>query len=306
MRLLIAVFSMVFLSFGFVDESYAKRLGKGGVGKSHSTIPYQSPKKQDQNASLAEQSSVNKGSKRTKMLGGVLGGLLAGGLIASMLGGDFEGFQWMDFLLIAMFVFTAFRLFRAFKQKPSLQYAGSEFGMTAPKQAYAGAAGSFRESVTSADKSPHNGRFSSTQSNLNIGPQASASPVQAPMNFTFPAGFNQTLFLNDALGHYRRLQQGWNEGNMELIAEFCAPELFESLSKAHAQLNRLPSTEVRSLEAEIAMARIEYQVAKLTVHFYGTCYDIGNEIQEAINDFWHLERDLSSPQAPWVVVGIEA
>ena len=64
-------------------------------------------------------------------MGGLLGGLLAGGLFAYLLGsGAFEGLQGMDFLLIALlalggvFLFRALRRNKAAAAQPQTAYAG--------------------------------------------------------------------------------------------------------------------------------------------------------------------------------------
>jgi predicted lipid-binding transport protein (Tim44 family) len=113
----------------------AKRFGGGGnVGKQYNTMPRQAQPPQQTQRATPNQAAAQRppqASGASRWLG-PLAGLAAGGLLASLFFGDaFEGFQVMDFLLIALLVFGAFMLFRMLRR-----------GQAGPRPAAAGAFGS--------------------------------------------------------------------------------------------------------------------------------------------------------------------
>ncbi len=53
--------------------------------------------------------------------------------------------------------------------------------------------------------------------------------------------------------------------------------------------------------------RAEYDATKaqLSLQFSGRYRDAVEGIEEDIEDIWHLERDLTQDNAPWLIVGIQ-
>ncbi|HBS42361.1 MAG TPA: preprotein translocase subunit Tim44 [Oceanospirillales bacterium] len=267
MKTLITCLSAMILMLGMVNEAQAKRFGSGGFGKSTPTTP--------QRAAPAKQTDKNQQQQaapaRTGLMGGMLGGLLAGGLFAYLLGsGAFEGIQLMDILLLVGLFFLISRLLRP-----------------APQQRQAAAVGVGQ------------GHFFQQEEAM-----AGSAAGAVPMNL--PDGFDADAFIAGALDHYRLVQQAWNEGNLELIREYVSPALFDALS---AQRNRLmvpPQTEILDLDCDIVRADETPSHREISLLFRGRCKDDLEKSEDGIFDIWHLERDMASNDAPWIVVGIEA
>ncbi|MEK9713838.1 MAG: Tim44-like domain-containing protein, partial [Thalassolituus sp.] len=121
-----------------------------------------------------------------------------------------------------------------------------------------------------------------------------------------PEGFDADAFIQGSLDHYRLVQTAWNEGNLDLIREYVSPALYEALA---AQRNRLmvpPQTEILDLDAEIVRADETATHREISLLFRGRCKDDLEKSEDGIFDVWHLERDMTTDNAPWVVVGIEA
>ncbi|WP_116474295.1 Tim44 domain-containing protein [Zobellella maritima] len=277
MRKFLALFTLIFAvsisTTSFTAE--AKKFGSSrSVGKSFKTAPSQ-PTKQTTNTASNGQTQQ---PKKSGLMGGLLGGLLAGGMLAWLLGsGAFEGFQIMDFLMIALAAFVIFRIIKALRQSKA----------PAPRAAY-------------------------------NGPQQFEAPAAAPqaasagtgfaasdVPFNLPAGFDMHAFLQGARDHYRTLQQAWNINDLEKVREYVSPELFAELSQERATLTGEQHTEVMFVDAELVRADHTSYQAQVSVKFSGRYRDSQEALEQDIHEIWHLERDLTQANAPWLVVGLE-
>ena len=273
-----------------MSEADAKRFGGGGFGKSFKTSPFASkkatPAKKDQQQNQA-------GQKKGGMMGGLMGGLLAGGLFAALLGsGAFEDIQVMDMIIIALLAFLAFKLFKGFiSSKQQAQPRMAADGNNAQRHSF---------------EMPNNQNFDQTHPVQEV-PQTQATGFsQDEIPFNLPEGFDQQAFIEGSLNHYRTVQESWNKGELEIIKEYVSPELFAALSQQRSKLMVPPQTEIVDLNAEIVRADQAGDSAEISILFRGVCKDDLEKSQDGIFDIWHLQRDLSTENADWVIVGIEA
>jgi len=278
MKIFLTMLAIIFTLVSTVPDVHAKKFGgKRSIGKTQQTTTQQ--KQTGQQTTTPTKSSNKKG-----IMGGILGGLLVGGLIASMMGGAFEGFQMMDFLLIAGIAFILFKIIRAMSQAK----AGAQ---AQPQAAYAANQAQFKQHQ---DQQPQA---------TGLGGGFASSESQVPFNL--PADFDLSSFLEGARSHYKTLQQAWNDNDIEKIQEYVSNELYNELSKQRAQLAQQPNTEVMFLDAELVRADNSDQLAEISVKFSGRYRDLGENLEEDIAEVWHLERQVSQTDAPWLIVGIE-
>lgn len=287
MKSIITVFTAFFLMFAIVSEADAKRFGGGGFGKSYKTSPFASkkaPAKKDQQQNQA-------GQRKGGMMGGLMGGLLAGGLFAALLGsGAFENIQIMDIIILGLLIFVALKLFKGFMGSKQTQARTSAPGN--PQ--------SHHFEMPQDANSPFSSKFQEI-------PQTQATGFnQDEIPFNLPAGFDQQSFIEGALSHYRTVQESWNNGELSVIEEYVSPELFSALSEQRNKLMIPPKTEILDLNAEIVRADQAGDSAEISILFRGICKDDLEKSQDGIFDIWHLQRDLSTDNADWVIVGIEA
>ena len=293
MKSIITVFTAFFLMFAMVSEADAKRFGGGGFGKSYKTSPFSSkksaPAKKDQQQQV--------GQKKGGMMGGLMGGLLAGGIFAALLGsGAFEDIQVMDIIIMAALAFLAFKLFKSF-------IGGSARSRQQPSMA--GLSGNQGDSQRQSFEMPRDAGTAHS-------PEQDTTPSQAnsfnqdEVPFNLPEGFDQQGFIDGALSHYHTVQESWNKGELETIEEYVSPELFSALQQQRNKLMVPPQTEISDLSAEIVRADKAGDSAEISILFRGTCKDELEKSQDGIFDIWHLQRDLNSDNADWVIVGIEA
>jgi predicted lipid-binding transport protein (Tim44 family) len=290
MKSFLTILTAFFMMFAIVSEADAKRFGGGGFGKSFKTSPFASKKAAPAKNSQQKQAGQKKGG----MMGGLMGGLLAGGLFAALLGsGAFEDLQIMDIVIMAGLAFLAFKLFKGL------------MGGARP-----------RPQTSAAGLSGNQQQRQSFEMPRDAGAEASAAQVtpdtaatgfnQDEVPFNLPEGFDQQGFIEGALSHYRTVQESWNKGELETIEEYVSPELFAALSQQRTKLMVPPQTEIVDLNAEIVRADQAGTSAEISILFRGVCKDELEKSQDGIFDVWHLQRDLNTENADWVIVGIEA
>lgn len=209
---------------------------------------------------------------------GPLAGLAAGGLLASMFMGDgFEGFQIMDFLIVALIAFLVFRFIAARRrqQQPQMAMPGH-----APMQREAHA--------QPAQPSIFGG---------------SAAPAAAPV-INAPAWFNEQSFLSAARNHFQSLQQHWDANEMDKIAEFVTPQMFEFLKRERAELgDGFQSTYIDNLEVQLDGVDDRSDRTDATLTFRGVSKNSRFDQGEVFSESWHMVRAQGENQ-PWLVAGI--
>lgn len=101
------------------------------------------------------------------------------------------------------------------------------------------------------------------------------------------------------------MQGAWNHNQLDTIEEYVSPSLFEDLKAERAKLEGEQHTDVMYVDAEIVRAEYDANKAQLSLQFSGRYRDAAEGVEEDIEDIWHLERDLTVPNAPWLIVGIQ-
>lgn len=268
MRQLLVMLVAGLLSLGpALDHAEARRLGGGGnVGSFSRSVdrPAAAPNR------AAPSRPAQKGTAGSRMPG-MLGGLLAGGLLAALFfGGAFDELRLMDILLIAGLGFLLFRLLA--RRRPAM-------------------AGTQRPAGQAESPSP----FQAFQSDPAGSSSATAYGSQ-------PSWFDRERFLTDAKGHFMTLQRAWDNSDFAGIQEYVTPELYNQLREERAQQPANNRTEIVRLFAELGDVREVGQKAEATVIFHGLLDENGERTE--FNETWHLTRELRDG-APWFLQGIE-
>lgn len=210
---------------------------------------------------------------------GPLAGLAAGGLLASMLmGHGFDGLKMFDVLLMLGLAAGAFFLFRRMRQARSqqaMQYAGlpraGQMGM--PPQAFTGS--------------------------------GTLIPATASQN-TRPDWFEDEAFLRGAKGHFIRLQEAYDRGNLQDIREYTTPEVFAEIQlQLQERGNAANKTDVLQLNAEMLSVVTEDNLIIASVRFTGLLREEEGAPATAINEIWHIQKSATDQNASWFVAGIQ-
>lgn len=255
--------------------------GSKSIGKSHKTAPAQ-PTATNTPTTAPAGAPGKKG-----MMGGMLGGLLAGGLLAALfMGGGFENIQIMDILIMALVAFVLFKIVRTVMASK----AGAQ-----QRPAYAGA----------SQPSPNMQREAAEQTGTANSGSNSFGQAASDVPFDLPAGFDLPGFLEGARSHYKTLQLAWNENDLSKIQEYVSIDLYNELNNQRRELTGDQHTEVMFLDAELVRATHNANLAEVSVKFSGRYRDTVEGVEEEIKEVWHLERNVTQANSPWLIVGIE-
>jgi predicted lipid-binding transport protein (Tim44 family) len=211
----------------------------------------------------------------------MLGGMLMGGLIGSLLFGGghaYGGPGLFDMLLIGGGLFLLYRFIRARRMATA---------STAP-------AGSM-----SFDRSPAQGWG---QLGFSPSPEPEA-PLAAPP--TLPADFDAEEFLKGAKTIYTRLQASWDKRNFEDIRQFVSPEVLTEI-KLQAQEDPQPGkTELLLINPSILKVREAEGQTIVSVHYNVMMRENGTEMTKQVRELWHFSRETRKPMGFWVLEGIQ-
>ncbi len=275
------------LLLGFMlmpQEAEAKRLGGGSsFGKSYTTPKRVAPAPAKEQA--ADPTSPTKTAGARSGLGGMMGGLLAGGLLAALfMGGAFEGIQLMDILLLAGVGFILFKLFsskRAQAQRQQPAYAMPDGAMA-------------RQAPQPEPAAPV----------MPASAGASTGSDFAPAELNLPQWFNERAFVEGARSHFMNLQTAWDSQNWDEIRDYMSDEMFAALQQERAKLPEQQHTEVDSVMAELVNFIDNGDHVVASIHFYGWIAESGQPTSE-FSEIWHLNRDMTTDGSDWKIVGIE-
>ena len=270
MRNFLLAFLVVFVSTSFVvPEVQAKRFGGGGsIGKSFFSKKSAAPAAKPGAANAAKSGTAKKAG-----MAGLMGGLLAGGILGALFfGGAFEGIQIMDILLLVAGAFIIFKIIGMMKKS---------------SQTYATPQGQVR-------MNPQEETF-----NSNGGTGASDEAVNVP------AWFNAEQFVKGAKSHFSNLQQAWDDKNWDEIATYTTDDVLAALKSERAALSDDLNTQVVSVNAQLVGFKEEQGFVVAGINFCGKIKEDSALVAKDFDETWHLTRDMSVENADWVIAGIE-
>lgn len=265
MRYFLCCFMLGLMAFGLVvNEASAKRFGGGrsfGVQRSQSSL-FSSNK--SQNTSFMGQ-KTNK-----SRWGGMLGGLLIGGLLASLFMGHglFNGL--MTWLILGSVLFFVISFIKR-KMHPGWQSSQSH-------------------------------PWSQNTSNNFAQPQASN-------NYTFinasqqPADFVSESFLRNAKVTFIRLQTAYDQKNYDDIKTFTTPEVYAEIKmQLDEREEHVNKTEVIQLNAQLLDISKQTLSTIASVRFTGTIKE-NDDAAIPLDEIWHFYQFTNTKD--WVVGGIQ-
>lgn len=261
LRKFLSLLFIITLSLSFtMNEVYAKRFGGGrsfGVQRSQSNL---FSKKSYNNAAMKRPNSSKWGS--------LLGGMLIGGLLASLFMGNGFANGIMTWLILGAVIFFIVQFFKK-RMQPAWQ--------SAPSQAYrANPISQFTQNFT-------NGGSSNEQSN-------------------YPVNFDSEQFLRNAKVTYIRLQTAYDQKNLQDLTSFTVPEVFAEIKMQLDERGDEPNTtEVIALNAELLDVSKQSLSTIASVRFTGSINENG-EIS-SLNEIWHFRQFDGSNE--WLVGGIQ-
>jgi predicted lipid-binding transport protein (Tim44 family) len=282
----------------FPEPADAKRFGGGrSFGKQYTTPRQAQPPRQAsqqsarQNPTGAPTRQGAPGRSGASRWLGPLAGLAAGGLLASLFFGDaFQGFQIMDFLLIALLVVGGIMLFKMLRRHravgagpaPAIPYGRGPAGASMPPMGgHAPAGGS-------------------------VGDAGHSAVGMTPVNEDVPYWFDGAAFVEGAKTHFIRLQAAWDRSDFRDIRDYTSPELFAELKRERESMGDAPNdTEVVTLNAELLGVRREEDRLVASIRFTGLIREETTGSANHLDEIWHVAHPWESASGNWVIIGIQ-
>lgn len=257
-------------------DASAKRLGGGksfGSAPTHQTRQADAPSASQPAAASGAAATAGRAapaaSGASRWLG-PLAGIAAGGLLAAMFMGDgFEGIQFLDILLLGLIAFVIFKLFAARRQAQGQPAMAGGMQRQMPQQPiFGGAAATSRPAINA------------------------------------PAWFDEQRFLAAGREHFQALQQHWDSGDMDKLAEFFSPSMLDFLKQERASLgDGYQSTYIDELDVQLDGIDELADKTVATLTFRGVAKTSRFDQGEAFSESWRMERANGDDQ-PWLVAGI--
>lgn len=120
-----------------------------------------------------------------------------------------------------------------------------------------------------------------------------------------PADFPLESFLRNGKTTFIRLQEANDRMDMHDIREYTTPEMFAEISLQLHERGDVPQrTDVLSLHAELLEIHHEGDSMIASVRFTGQLR-INKSAHEAVDEVWHVQKNLRHQDASWLVAGIQ-
>lgn len=267
MRNWILMLSLFVLGAAAVGDADAARLGGGrSVGAQRSvTAPPAKPAQQQAAPAKQQPQPAQQGSK-WGMLGGILGGLALGGLLAWA----FSGTGLATILLIALLAVVAVMALR---------------GLRRPAEEHVQLAGVGRERAAVPAR------------------PASIGALNAPS--ALPAGFDAAGFLRAAKTNFVKLQLANDAGKLDEIREFTTDDMFDELRQDMlARASQAQQTDVMSLNADLLEIATEQENHWASVRFSGLVREMPGAEPVGFEEVWNLVKPAHGSSG-WLLAGIQ-
>jgi len=214
----------------------------------------------------------------------MLGGLLMGGLIGSLLFGGMHswgGPGLLDILIIGGLLFFLFRFLKA--RRMATQEAGQA---------------SFSTGLDSRETWGSTGPgYGSVQ----------GMPVPAASEeVSIPQGFDQEDFMKGAKAVYTRLQNAWDKRDLEDIRYFTSKEVWEEINRQAQEDPHPGKTEILRVNARLLEVASSNSHTVASVLFDVMMRESKEEnIAKDVREIWHFSKDDKDPKSFWVLEGIQ-
>ncbi|MBF0623119.1 MAG: Tim44 domain-containing protein, partial [Magnetococcales bacterium] len=298
------------------EDAEARRFGGGKSFGSRGSKSFNTPKKAPQRTATSNNTQGAKPQKqggfgKGALLGG-LGGLVAGGLIGSMLfgggdddgeGGGFGGL--LDMLLIGLLGFFAYKFFKSRKRTANVQTAGAgmmqqvgldqqEGPMGAPAGGMAGGGG-YMAGIDDVSQ----GIMQIQQSN----PQ-----------------FDEGIFMQGAQMAFQEIQSCWSDWSVDRLRPLLTDRMWEMVQqqaqdlKNAGQRNIIEKIQFHNVQITEAWqeAGMDYLTVQFQLSMIDTITDINGNIQEGdpnvpeqIEEFWTFTHQTGSADPNWQLSAIQ-
>lgn len=272
MQRIFSIAAIICLTISMVMVSFDAEARRFGGGRSFGKAP----------SHFSRQVAPNKASAKPTQQGmpgrswmGPIGGLIAGGLLASLfMGGAFNGINFFDIIILVFLAFMVIRFLKSKAQQP--QQAGVRRHVQA---------------------------FQRQDEQVSVFGTQGQQPAEAPV-INAPAWFNEESFVNAAREHFMALQGHWDANEMDKIAEYVTSEMLAFLKQERASAgDGFQSTYIDDLNVVLEGVDDNPDKTVATLTFTGVAKTSRFDQGETFSESWRMEREQGDNQ-PWLVAGI--
>lgn len=275
-----------------VDQAEAARFGGGrsfGGNRSYRQ-PTQAPSRQQ--VAPAQNSAVNRGA--APAMGGMrgfLGPLLAGSMLGALFfGGGFHGFGMADVVVILLGVFLLNRFIRS--RRRAAELAAAEAG---------GAGGGYYDARQADPQSSGSGGSAWDRLRGDAGGQAGQAdqPAQGPR---LPEDFDAEEFLAGAKLMFTRMQESWDQRDLDDIAEFTTAPVLEEITRQAEEDPTPARTDILLVKARLLEVKREGAAETASVYFEVLLRERREQESFEMREVWHFLRQNGQS---WKLDGIQ-
>lgn len=139
----------------------------------------------------------------------------------------------------------------------------------------------------------------------NAADAAFAAPATGPMPGRIPDGFPKDEFERAVEASFIRLQAANDRGDLDDIREYTTPEIFAEVSlQLQERGNVQQHTDVLRVGATLLDVLTEGSFLIASVMLQGSLRE-NNGPETDFREIWHIRQDQRSPDAPWLLAGIQ-
>ena len=288
-----------------VNQAEAARFGGGRSFGGNRSYRQPTPAPSRQQVAPAQNNAVNRGAApAVGGMRGFLGPLLAGSMLGALFfGGGFNGFGGADVVVILLGVFLLNRFIRS--RRRAAEMAAAEAGGAA------GAGGTAGGGYYDTRQAQQSGGGESTWDRLRNNPGRSAASGstnggQADRNPSLPGGFDAGEFLAGAKLMFTRMQESWDQRDLDDIAEFTTAPVLEEITRQAEEDPAPAQTDILLVNARLLEASREGsgREASETASVYFEVLMRERREQESfeMREVWHFVRKNG---ASWKLDGIQ-
>lgn len=301
------------ISLAGISDAQAKRFGSGGsfgsrsvystpYRRSTTNLPSRSAKQQQ---AYQKNQAVKQNLSRRGGLMGMLGALAIGGLLGSLFfGGAFQGFNFLDILILGGIAYMLYRMFvakSAQRQTPAYQRNNyrEDYMQTPPDYEGGNRQPPGQSAGFDTDLLFGKNRAKTDQTYDNL--QQDAMFESVPM----PTGFDETEFLAGAKIAFQQLQHAWDNRDLAQIRGLSTDKVFAEIKQQLEESATFNQTDVLNLKADLLEVRELDTELEATVLFDALLLEHPKQQPEQIQEIWHFIRPVNSLQPTWFLDGIQ-
>jgi len=194
--------------------------------------------------------------------------------------------EMMSLIVVALIALVAFALLRAFLARRAAPARGLEYAAAAP--------GTRTAPVQPIDEPVFGGARGAPEAPR---PVPAASP-------RIPPGFAVEPFVKQARAQFARVQDAYDHGDREALADVMTPELFAEVASDLDARGRHVPTEVVALNADLLEVVTDGGRHWASVRFRGLVREDGEPMPRPLDEIWNLSKPVDGSSG-WLLAGIQ-